>query len=361
MDFIPQNFITKIVVQESIQWFLKKYYNISDVSNNIFCALNLQWPNFDLPLEYRKYFCSFHTEYIDIDWLVNQAQKIYPRPILCICDFAVDSHVLYPDNLMFMQQITYHKQMKLAADIYGTRRVNEFSRPKYKLSSLSWRTTQYKKFITAYLKQYFDCNQMILSYHNVISKEDDLHDSYPFDYLTKLNFELDKFFNNCNNETVIINCSPVENANWHVPAFTNALFNLTNESFHYSMTIKADKPFLYPGPYLTDKTIKPLIAGRPIIPVGQAKTIEFLQDLGLQFDYGLDLSYDNDVGDLTRIKSIFDIIDKIQTTSIENLYQMTEQSTCANILAINNGDVYGHGESINKQKYDDIKHWLYYD
>jgi hypothetical protein len=358
MDFIPQNFISKIVPQESIQWFLKKYYNVNDMPVDVFYALNLQWPNFELPSDYKKYFCSFHTEYVDIDWLINQAQKIYPSPFLCILDYDVDSSELFPDNLKFIKQLTLHKQIKLAADVYGIRHINDFAYPEFKLSSLSWRITQYKKFITAYLKQNFDHTQMILSYHSIVGKEDDLHNNFPFDYLTKLDLNIGKFLNNCIDETSIINSSPVENANWHVPAFQNALFNLTNESFHYSMTIKADKPFVYPGPYLTDKTIKPLIAGRPIIPVGQAKTIEFLKELGFNFNYGLDLSFDNDTGDLSRIKGIFDTIDRIQLTPLKELYEMTENSVNLNLSAIATGIVYDIGESVNKKSQIEIEHWI---
>jgi hypothetical protein len=62
--------------------------------------------------------------------------------------------------------------------------------------------------------------------------------------------------------------------------------------------------------------------------VGQAYVYRWLRSLGLQFDYGpLDLTFDEDAGDLTRLEKIVAVIRSLQEWSADDLYEMTRGST----------------------------------
>ena len=355
MDLLPSNVYSNKSDKNYICFVLKKFYNIEKSNHNCCYILNACWPDFDLPQNFNRYFISFHTEYIHIDWLIRQAELIYPKQILLVSDYDITPHDIWPENISFARYITIHHQLDLASSIFGTAHIAQ--RPKYKISSLSMRVSQYKRFVTGYLLQHFDHDHMILSYHNQLSKSEDLHDFPLLHHLKDLNLDFEKTLVNINDEHDIVNISPIENTNWRIPAFTDALFNLTNESFNYSNTIKQGKPFTFPGPYLTDKTFKPLLAGRPFIPVGQSGTVKFLQEVGFETDFGVDLSYDNDIGDLTRIKGVFDAIDYISSKTLDDLYESSLQSVVYNNNHILNKDLDQMCQSLNKPGLDKIKTW----
>lgn len=355
MDLLPNNVYTNKSDNNYICFVLQKFYNLQKINQNCCYVLNACWPDFDLPQSFDSYFISFHTEYINIDWVIQQAELVYPKPILLVSDYDIKPHDIWPENISFARYITIHHQLNLASSIFGTEITPQ--KPKYKISSLSMRVSQYKRFVTGYLLQHFNHKHMILSYHNSLKKHEDLHDFPPLIHLKNLNLELSKTFININDEYEIVNISPIENTNWHVPAFTNALFNLTNESFNYSNTIKKGKSFTYPGPYLTDKTFKPLLAARPFIPVGQAGTVTFLEEIGFKTDFGIDLSYDKDTGDLTRIKGVFDAIDTIASKTLDELYESSLQSVVYNSNHILNRDLDQKCQNLNKPGLDKIKSW----
>ena len=353
MDFLPSNVITDQDPESYLQWLLYKFYKINHNTNH-FYAFNLAWPEFNLPAHHNKYVVSFHTEYIDIDWLMAQSNAVYPKPVLAITDFEITPQE-WPDNITFAQCITMHTQLEIAKTIYGIQ--NQPMQPKYKISSLSYRVTQYKNFVTAYIKQYCNAQDIILSYHKKTNKQEDWHGHTDVPHLQNLDLDLDKIFINIINEAKIVNNSPVENANWHVPADLDALFNLTNESFHYSASTRDEHVFINPGPYLTDKTFKPLLAGRPFVPVGQAHTIRFLNSIGFQTDFGIDFTFDSDTGDLSRIKGIFNAIDYICSESLDTLYANSVNSAVHNSQHISNGDLTEICNFLNKSGLDKSKHW----
>jgi len=329
-----------------------------DVGPEIFLGINLQWPKFDLPANYQRYFISFHTEYMDIPWIVEQARRIYPAPILLVTDYDIEKNPVWPENITVVKYITLHKQLANAINEIGM--VTEIKTPKYKISSLSYRLTQYKKFVTAYLLQNFNHSDMILTYHNNVGKLEDHHgypDGYP--YLDQLDLaSLTKTLINFKDDTEAINISPLVNATWQIAPFQDAWINLTNESWHYSRTIIDNHDFYYPGPYLTEKTFKPLLAGRPFLAVGQYHTYKTLKDLGLRVDFGFDIGYDQDSGDLTRIKGIFSAIDHIQNTNLDYLFQSGIDAVRHNLNYIKNNNLFVHCEDLNTESVKSIKDFI---
>lgn len=329
------------------------------ISRGCFVGINLGWPEFALPNHYDRYFLSFHTEYLDVDWIIDQARQVYPKPVMLASDFEIIAGDPWPDNMVFVQYITIHKQLEIGKSRAGIRHRPDM--PKYKISSLANRVSQYKRYVTAYLLKTFPQDCMILSYHDWLAKDRDMHDHTPgIPYLDQLPLEkLTKTRINFEESDLQVNTSPVDNVNWNIAPFNDALFNLTNESFHYSSSIRNDQTeFKYPGPYLTDKTLKVLLGGRPFIAVGQAGTLEFLNELGFKTTFGLDVSYDDESGDLVRIKMIFDQIDYINNTDLDILYKNSISDVEHNLHHIKSKHMYDICENKNIAGYDEIKNFL---
>lgn len=321
---------------------------------NTFFGLNLKWPKFELPLNYGQYFLSFHTEYIDFDWAITQAHRVYPCKVILVADYNIEPWPNWPDNIETVTWISLHKQIQLLKDRLGS--VKEITLPKFKVSSLSFRVSQYKKFVTSYLLKNFDHSDIILTYHNQLFKSQDLH-GHPvgFKHLEDLNFDIGKTFINFDDD--FKGNTPVENGNWLNPAYTDSLINLTNESFHYSQTVSQDILCRWPGPYLTEKTFKPLLAGRPFLVVGQYQSYKWLKNIGFDTDFGFDISYDQDPGDLTRIGALFKTLDFINQQSIFDLYESSLKSVKHNLNWIDSGNFYECCQQLNlnnKHKLQDL-------
>jgi hypothetical protein len=337
------------------QLFFKLYH--ATPNRDVFLGLNLQWPTFELSPRYSRYFLSFHTEYIHLSWLLNQAQKVYPCPVTLVTDYAIEPGPHWPDNIQCIQWITTHKQIKILQDITGSN--NNITVPKYKISSLSYRVSQYKKFITAYLLANFNKNDMILTYHNNLGKIQDHHGHPPgFSHLDKLDIDGLKKTTINFDDNFTGGVSPVKNGDWLNSAYMDALINLTNESFHYSQTEVNDQPYCWPGPYITEKTFKPLLAGKPFLAVAQYQTYDFLRYLGFKTDFGLDLDYDQDPGDLTRIGKIFKVIDAVNETSTQILFDSSIDAVKYNLSWIHSNNFHLHCQDLNSKNFNFLKNTI---
>lgn len=349
MDFLPQD-------SRCIDG-LEYIYGINTASNSVYLGLNLQWPAFDVDVSKDKFFLSWHTEQFDLYWLLKQAELVYPKPVLVAYDGNVDHDYNWPDNIQFVRWFSTAKQLEFA-------RCSDtvFPIPDFKFSSLSYRFSQYKKFITCYLLEEINHSDLILTWHNQVGKEQDMH-SHPagFSRLDKLNYELI-------NDVQLINFvddhfykhtdGPVGNADWNNVAYTNALVNLTNESFHYSQTIVNGKETFHPGPYITEKTYKPLLAGRPFISVAQCGLVETLRLMGFDTNFGWDDSYDLDCGDLTRIGKIFNTITEIDSVHINDLYEQSLPAVQHNLNHIKSGNLKEVCDQLNQLAYNVIQDFV---
>jgi hypothetical protein len=322
-----------------------------------FMGVNLQWPKFDLPLDYPRYFLSWHTEQFDVRWLRAQAQRVHPRPVLVAYDGTVDS-TIFPDNVEFVRFITWHLQLDQLVQRFGVS--VEFVEPCYKISSLSFRVSQYKNYITAYLLKHTRCSELLLTYHNKLGKQEDLH-GYPkgLPWLDDLDIAgLVPTWINFKDDYSWDTNQPVDNGGWNIPPYMDALVNCTNESFHYSRSEIDGTEFVFPGPYLTEKTWKPLLAARPFLAVGQYRTYASLQELGMKFDYGFPIDFDTDSGDLTRIKGIFESVDVILSKSMDELFDQSRASVIHNARMIHNGEFAHNCQLVNQDSLEDIRAFL---
>lgn len=355
LDFFPEA-ITGRHSQEVVASCWHDLYDLTECPN-IWLGLNLQWPQFDLPMSYTQYLVSWHTEYMDVTWLHLQCQRVYPAQVICVTDWPCDLSHLQMDNLLCLQIDTMHKQIAILKDRFGI--ATDFVVPTYKISSLSSRVSQYKKFVTAYLLANVPHHDIILTWHHYLGKLEDMHghevglahiENLDFG---RLNSAIFLNFNDGYNQTMN---SPINNGDWRVDAYTDSLINFSNESFHYSLTTDDGIKFwCYPGPYLTEKTWKPLLAGRPFLAVGQAYSYQRLASQGLCTDFGFEHTYDQDSGDLTRIDKIFRVIDDINQRSLQELFDRSEAACRHNLAVIGNGELADRVRQNNNFNIDALK------
>jgi hypothetical protein len=149
-------------------------------------------------------------------------------------------------------------------------------------------------------------------------------------------------------------------ANPQQVAYQEAALHFNNESFHYSLMDHGNGPFVLPGPFLTEKTFKCLLGCTAFIMVGQFDVYQTLSDLGMQFDYGsLDLSFDQDPGNLSRLVKIIKLIKTLDLYSKQELFEMTRSSSLHNQELVVSGDFYRTCEQLNQNSLTQIIKIIY--
>ena len=106
--------------------------------------------------------------------------------------------------------------------------------------------------------------------------------------------------------------------------------------------------------HVTEKTLKCLLGGVAFIPCAQFETYKFLQDLGLEFNYDFDTSWDQDSGNITRFDSICQLIDDLAQYSPTTLLAKTQESTDFNRNFILDKKFYNNCERLNQQSLDQL-------
>jgi hypothetical protein len=306
---------------------------MKDLPAQCHLSLWLRWPDqngVDLPGDADFYLVSFHLEAVDYDWLEKQAEKI-KKPIIVLFDGLFHDWP-FPANVYPFTYIYWHYQIKKICEWFPKISCNQ--NKKYLASAFCSRITQSKLIIFTALAEYLGTDHCLLSlsdYYlemkNIHNKEytnnivlDSLSDIFWQKYWGK-NFSIDNYSQSLNFQKFT--------ANPWTPAYQNAALHFTNESYHYSLMSDSvtGKSYIRPGPFLTEKTLKCLVGGTAFIPIGQFDTYGSLSRLGFKFDYGFDITWDNDPGNLTRLESIVNLIKSFYGMTAEDLYSITQGSS----------------------------------
>jgi hypothetical protein len=322
---------------------------LQSLPDNTFFSLWQKWPKYNLPTGYDLYVVSFHLETVDVDWIADQAQKI-SAPIVVLSDLNYYNYP-FPSNVHAYTYYFWNQQVELIKKWFPKKTNKNL---KFKTSAFCNRITQSKLIIFTALVEYLQ-SQTLLKLDSWVD-EKDVH----FKQATGNN-ELDrladlfwsKYYGNTyvidqfNNSTDNVQRKTADP--WST-AYQQALINFTNESFHYSYFYNGEKEFIYPGPFLTEKTLKCLVGGTPFIAVGQFETYKTLKNLGFCFNYGdLDLSWDLDSGNLTRLQSIVNLIKNLQNYTLDDLVAITNDSTKHNFNYVWSGDFNNHCNNQNNK------------
>jgi hypothetical protein len=323
-------------------------------NKKIYFALFQGWPQKNLPSGYDYYIVSFHYEAVDINWL--KQQKI-TGVIIVLSDGQ--SYGLTIPGVHFLPFFYWHYQLKTMQAWHG---VKERNVSKYKFSAVCHRISQSKIWSTTKLLESASESSLIalsswLDEKNVHNWQDTGCAS--LDKLTKIfkqkylgqTIKIDNFDSATQNYQKDI-------SNPWQPLYTECAVHFSNESFHYSGMQESGMQYTWPGPYITEKTLKCLLAGTAFIPVGQFETYKTLAGLGLVFDYDFDTEWDNDPNNLSRAEKIIDLIDLLNQYSCQELEYKTCQSNSFNKNFIINGKFFTSCENKNNESIEKIYHIL---
>lgn len=318
------------------------------LNKNIFCSFWATWVGtYDLPTGYDYYIISYHRENINLKWLTQQREKC-------------DGHfiVLHPGydygyqlkDTTFVTYTNLHKDLDKMISWWGVQSIP--ANKKYKFSTVTNRITQSKIWITTKLLETARDDSLIilnqwLELKNVHHWEptfnhhlDQLTDIFKTKYQT---LELKDDFDQKNNNQRY-------NSNPYQLIYTDCALHFVNSSFHYSLMDN----YIYPGPDIDEKTLKCLLGGVAFIPCGQFEGYKFLQDLGLEFNYDFDISWDRDPGNITRFDSICQLIDDLGQYSTTELLEKTQDSTEYNRNFIIDKKFYANSEQLNQMSLEQL-------
>jgi hypothetical protein len=321
------------------------------IGRRIFWA-SVDWVNCkekQLPLGYDGYVIK--TEGPNVEWIEQQARRV-SAPIFYCClykDYGTFDHL---PNVHFISTVEWHYQFDEMIKVFGNR-VNK--NIKHKISALCHRGTQSKIVAIAALAQHIGLENCLISLHKI--NNTDVHD-----WQDTKNDVVDQcthyFLENLYGNSVLIdqfnNKDIIHVHNFHHPAYLDSAININNESFHYSFMVSNNKERINPGPFITEKTLKCFLGETAFINNAQHDTYNSLASLGFKFDYGLDLTYDQDPGNISRMAGMLTLIKTLANYSAAELYQQTRQSCLHNKDHIVSGDFYRTAEAVNYQAIESI-------
>lgn len=280
-------------------------------------GLHYDWPeDFShlIPEDVDTYVFSWHLENWDNHWLDRFCEKHPDQQVIVIGEFdAVPRH----KNLKILVYHCWSTFVPYLLKTFG--KEYKFSKDRtYRLSSLCNKPSFLKTLISAYLlKQYYPRPDLLLSWNKNVRKEY----CKSMDFLSETAFadrpslsSVIKFYHQTDmiNRQISIDdfvASPWDHCDFTHDAFAQSLINLTNETFAQNQIFSRKLP----GPYLSEKTWKVMLAGTGLLPVSQSGVYDYIGNFGFRMDYPWPKEFDSVVGDLDRVQKIFETIDWVMS------------------------------------------------
>lgn len=327
---------------------------------SVFVSLGTDWP-FDtsrLPLDHMprgyKYYI-FSGDSVMIDW-IEQMSEYLQAPVIYLCLPKTYGFKSVSPHAHFFPFTFLHKMCQRLQQINTEPIAKDI---KYKVSALTNRITQSKAITFSAIKKYLDDNDCLVSLntqnltaknvHNWEPTGNALCDEMMSDFAQRWKNQIltiDDFFSSTRSD---------QQNDINHPAYSQAALNFTQESYHYSYHHKDGREYISPGPFLTEKTLKCLLSATAFISTSQFDVYGFLSQAGMKFDYGaIDLTYDQDPGNLTRLAAAVKLIQGLQQWSAQDLYEMTRGSCQHNQQVVLSGDFYRYCESQNQRSVEQI-------
>jgi hypothetical protein len=318
-------------------------------NKKIYFALFQRSPG-SLPAGYDYYIVSFHLEAIDLTWL--QQQQV-TGPIIVLFD-GNDYNYSIP-NVHFVPFFYWHRQLDKINNWFG---IQPKPQPQYKFSAVCNRITQSKVWVTTKLLEVAGDTSLIKlsswleskNVHNWQATGNKTLDELTAIFVAKYQgheMAVDDFVNEQHN-VQNVTANP-----WQL-LYQNSAIQFTNESFHYSGMQENGQSYTWPGPFITEKTLKCLVGQTAFVPVGQFETYKTLQDLGFNFDYGFDTAWDLDPGNMTRAEQIVKLIDKLNQLSVDELVITTQAANQFNQNHVVSGNFFQICEQQNAQAIEQV-------
>jgi hypothetical protein len=330
---------------------------------NTFIHLSADWENKSWPIDPEPGF-DFYILSGDsgMSGWGNHVAELYQKPVFFIDLPEVYDTVLTHELVTLIPNIYYHKQLvHKDFDQLRLASLQTSKNIKYKASALTNRLTQSKIIIFSALYQTFGKDLLASLYNNLdldnvhhwskteYNMLDNLTDYFRNEWVGKELIPLGtNSINQKNKNFAGVDIDPAMMSTTH-PAYTECAINFTQESTHYSSMYDQNQKLntIRSGPFLTEKTLKCLISQTAFIPVGQFRTYGWLKSAGLEFDYGLNLDFDNDPKNLSRLEKIVELIYSLKNYSANEIFEMTQHSTKKNYDKIMSGEFYEYCEHAN--------------
>ena len=353
-------FPNPIGFDDSAQLKQLRGYHLLDQINwpkNGYWHMHGQWgTTYDLPQGYDYYVLSWQMEHIDFDWIKRQQFDV---PVIVLSDLKSYDDFKWPKNVTHVRWLYWHYALDQMISLFGTAYQKNIQ---YKASAFCNRITQNKMLITTALLEVLGKENCLVSVSDWL-EDKNVHDWQPtgrplLDVLMRTfqqkylgqQIKMDDFTNDQNYQHYTAN--PAQRA------YQEAAIHFTNESFHYSLMEVNGKKYRLPGPHISEKTFKCLLGGTAFVPVGQYDLYQTLEDLGMQFDYGLDLSFDQEPGNLDRMIKLISLIQEIEKYSAQELYEMTRSSSEYNHELVVSHQFYDTCERLNLKSLEMIQQCL---
>jgi hypothetical protein len=220
---------------------------------------------------------------------------------------------------------------------------------KYKASALTNRVTQSKAIIFSALKSLLNTNDTIGSLNHVLALPKNVH-NWEMTGNDICDTHTTNFIRTWLDKKITLPDDDRVEGSYNNPAYQNSALNFTQESYHYSYMIGSHgNSYIEPGPFLTEKTWKCIQSKTAFIPVGQYQSYAWLSQMGMKFDYGaLDLSFDQDPGNLTRLEKIVNLIQSLNQWTAQELFEMTRESCEHNYDLVLNREFWKNCEKYNQ-------------
>ena len=341
------------VEQFKIRTDLHRGYEwLSKIDKNVYLCLYQRWPTQDLPTGYDLYIITFHLEAVAVDWLEQQS-KTLNREIIVLFDGSSNGYTI--PRVRFLPYFYWHIQLDNIFKWFPT--PEQYTKNiKFKASAICNRIQTNKLLVFTAVAEYLGTDKSMLVLRDWLEEDniyrvsarhnDKLNNLYDifFDKYYGKEYTIDDFTNEQNYQK--------HTANPNQPYLQDCAINFANETFDTSALHFLDSPYnnslkLHPGPFITEKTLKCIAGCTAFIPVGQYNTYGTLTELGFDFEYEFDTSFDNIKHDGDRINAIVNLIETFKDIDANTLYQMTKESTEKNYYYVREGVFYREVEKLN--------------
>lgn len=309
------------------------------IGHHVFWA-SIEWHSNtqNLPLGYRYYLIK--TEGPNTDWIEKQADLV--DGILIVMCLPKDyGRYKNHKNIMFLPCVEWHYQLNGMVSEFGIDVVKNINT---KVSILTQRVTYSKAVALAAVIKHICPDEIFYSLHNWIENKNvhswqDTSDDTVNQYK---NLFVENFTQwiHLPDQQLVADQSPYD---YHHPAYQTSAINITNESWNYS----SQHDLLLPGPFITEKTLKCLLGETAFISNGQFDIYRTLEQFGFEFNYGLDLTYDQTLGDVTRLHQLIKLITSLADIDTNDLFVATRESCKNNKELIVSGQFYRAAEKFN--------------
>ena len=303
----------------------KNFYNfLNHVDpSKVQFILNMGEDNFDnVQIEKNILIVSTDVEAPRDEKLVDFARANPEVQFICLADVEFYNYPL-PPNITFFKYRHFHTLITKFLQNGGIDSVILAKSKKItkKFSSLSWYKRQLRAFVTVCLLKYAKDDSAI-SWHNKTwsahhdylidtIKNNPRYSDLPWDLLAT-SYLLDEYDNSKMHYNLSVGAFP--------PAYQTSLINFSNETTSFGLYQVDDISYIRPGPFLTEKTWSPLLAGNILFSTASPYVYQYLiNDYNIPINYSIGLDFDYIPGDLDRFDAVGKKIQELSNIKLKDL------------------------------------------